>query len=328
MQALVKYFSSLIIFAVLFITCKNKQADGSQEEEEVKTRTPATVTTMQYAPIQEFIELNATSAFLQKSYVKANLTGYIKSVNIHYGSLVNAGQALFSLKTKESEALGNTINKLDPNFKFGRLNYVKAAAGGYVTELNHQAGDYVQDGEQLAVISDIKSFVFLMDMPYEYKAYITNNKQVELTLPDGERLQGVVQTLMPFVDSISQTQAVAIKVSTTRQIPPSLVAKVKIVKVSKASTSSLPKAAVLSDETQSEFWVMKMIDDSTAVKVPVKTGVETTDKVEILSPEFSPKDKILVTGNFGLPDTALVVLPSGSPASLKEEKPSSSATEK
>ncbi|MEO6455484.1 MAG: RND transporter, partial [Ginsengibacter sp.] len=92
-------------------------------------------------------------------------------------------------------------------------------------------------------------------------------------------------------------------------IPPGLVAKVKIIKISKASASSLPKAAVLSDETQSEFWVMKMIDDSTAIKVPVKTGVETTDKIEILSPEFSPKDKILLTGNFGLPDTALVVLP-------------------
>jgi multidrug efflux pump subunit AcrA (membrane-fusion protein) len=308
MQASAKYFSLLMSFVMLLIACRNKQADDPQEEE-VKTRTPVTVTTIQYAPIQEFIELNATSAFLQKSYVKANLTGYIKSVNIHFGSFANSGQTLFSLQTKESEALGNTINKLDPNFKFGRVNYVKAAASGYVTELDHQAGDYVQDGEQLAVISDVRSFVFLMDMPYEYKAYITNNKQVEVTLPDGERLKGVVQTSMPFVDSISQTQAVAIKVNTTHQIPPSLVAKVKIIKVSKASTSSLPKAAVLSDETQSEFWVMKMINDSTAVKVPVKTGVETTDKVEILSPEFSPKDKILVTGNFGLPDTALVVAP-------------------
>jgi hypothetical protein len=27
---------------------------------------------------------------------------------------------------------------------------------------------------------------------------------------------------------------------------------------------------VLADETQKDFWVMKMIDDSTAVKVPFK----------------------------------------------------------
>ncbi|MEO6220837.1 MAG: efflux RND transporter periplasmic adaptor subunit [Ginsengibacter sp.] len=287
--------------------CNNKQADPT-EEEEVTPRTPVTVTTMVYASIEDFVELNATSAYLQKSYVKANLTGYVKSVSIHFGSFVNSGQSLFSLRTKESEALGNTINKLDPKFKFGGLSYVKAHANGYVIELSHQAGDYVQDGEQLAVISDMKSFVFLMDLPYEYKAYVTNSKQVEVTLPDGERLKGVVQSSMPFVDSVSQTQAVAIRINAGHQIPPGLVAKVKIIKVSKASTASLPKRAVLSDETQSEFWVMKVINDSTAVKIPVKTGIETTDKIEILSPEFSPKDKILVTGNFGLPDTAKVAL--------------------
>jgi len=308
MQALIRsFFLLLTTLSMLLIACKNKQADNT-DDEAIEPRTPVTVTTIQYSPIQEFVELNATSAYLQKSYVKANLTGYIKSANIHFGDFVNSGQILFSLKTKESEALGNTINKLDPDFKFNGVNYVKAAANGYVIELDHQAGDYVQDGEQLAVISDMKSFVFLMNLPYEYKAYATNKKQVELTLPDGERLQGIVQTSMPFIDSVSQTQTVAIKVNASRQIPPGLVAKVKIIKVSKASTSSLPKAAILSDEAQSEFWIMKMINDSTAIKVAVKTGVETSDKVEILSPEFSPKDRVLVTGNFGLPDTALVIL--------------------
>jgi len=307
MQITPKFFLCLLISSlVLFISCNNKQLEEPQDEE-AEPRTPVTVTTIQYEPMEEYVELNATSSFLQKSYVKANLTGYVKAVNIHFGSFVNDGQALFSLQTKESQALGNTINKLDPNFKFSGINYVKASAGGYVTELDHQPGDYVQDGEQLAIISDIKSFVFVMDMPYEYKMYVTTNKQVILTLPDGERLQGIIQTSMPFIDSVSQTQAVAIKVNVPHQVPPGLVAKVKIIKVSKASTSSLPKGAVLSDETQTEFWVMKMINDSTAVKVPVKTGVETTEKVEILSPEFSPKDKILLTGNFGLPDTALVV---------------------
>jgi uncharacterized NAD(P)/FAD-binding protein YdhS len=62
----------------------------------------------------------------------------------------------------------------------------------------------------------------------------------------------------------------------------------------------------LSNETLSEFWVMKMIDDTTAVKVPVKKGIETGDRVEILSPDFSPEDKILLSGNYGLADTALV----------------------
>jgi hypothetical protein len=51
---------------------------------------------------------------------------------------------------------------------------------------------------------------------------------------------------------------------------------------------------------------MKLLDSTTAVKVPVKKGFETADRVEVLSPIFDPDDKILVTGNYGLPDTAKV----------------------
>ena len=51
---------------------------------------------------------------------------------------------------------------------------------------------------------------------------------------------------------------------------------------------------------------MKMIDSVTAVKVPVIRGMETTDRVEILRPQFTPQDKILLTGNYGLADTAKV----------------------
>jgi multidrug efflux pump subunit AcrA (membrane-fusion protein) len=275
---------------------------------------------MSYDPLEEFVELNATSTFLQKSFVKSNLTGYIKSVNVKYADHVSPGQAMFTLKTKESDAIGNTINRLDASFRFSGVNIIRASSGGYVSELDHQAGDYVQDGEQLAVISNVNSFVFVMNVPYEYKQYITNNKQAEVTLPDGTRLLGTVQTSMPFMDSTSQTQAVAIRVHSPQQIPQNLVARVKIVKESKAAASSLPKAAVLSDETQSEFWVMKLLNDSTAVKVTVKKGIETGDKIEILSPSFNPADKFVLTGNYGLPDTAKILLPGA--ANVKAEKDS------
>jgi len=113
---------------------------------------------------------------------------------------------------------------------------------------------------------------------------------------------------MPMIDSISQTQSYSIKVQAPHNIPQNLVAKVKIVKISKTVAATLPKNSVLSNETLSEYWVMKMINDTTAVKVPVKKGLETGDRVEIISPDFSPTDKILLSGNYGLPDTALVIV--------------------
>jgi biotin carboxyl carrier protein len=299
----------LLLFSFITIMAGCKQKDNANADAAItETRTPVTVTSMSYDPIREFIELNATSTFLQKSYIKSNINGYLKKVNTRLGDFVNNGQPLFILKTKEAEAIGNSVNNLNPDFKFSGVNTIPANTHGFIVELNHQAGDYVQDGEQLAVISDTKSFVFLMNVPYEDKPYVSIGKQVEITLPDGERLQGNISSAMPMMDSVSQTQSFAIRLNTTYNIPQNLIVKVKIVKMAKASAATIPKKAVLSNETLGDFWVMKMINDTTAIKVPVKTGIETGDKIEIVSPAFSPQDKILLSGNYGLPDTALVIV--------------------
>jgi hypothetical protein len=68
----------------------------------------------------------------------------------------------------------------------------------------------------------------------------------------------------------------------------------------------LPKSAVLSDETETDFWIMKMINANTAIKVPIQKGIQTEDRIEILSPVLTREDKILLTGNYGVSDTIKV----------------------
>ena len=283
-----------------------EKADDAASSDSVDARTPVTVTTVSGDALDDFIELNAVSAFLQKSYVKANANGYLQSADVYPGKYVDAGQPLFTLRTKEAQTIGNSLKILDSSLHFSGLNTIRAGQHGYITQLNHQSGDYVQDGEQLAVISDRNSFVFLLNLPYELRPFVLGKKNVELLLPDGTKLNGVIGAAMPTVDSVSQTQNVVIKINTATAIPENLIAKVRIVRSAKPSTQSLPRAALLTDETESNFWVMKLIDSATAIKVPVKKGIETKDRVEVLTPLFSKSDKILVTGNYGLPDTAKV----------------------
>jgi multidrug efflux pump subunit AcrA (membrane-fusion protein) len=301
------FLSLFFLLAGIFIACHHKTTESEEEgvaPEQVQT--PVTVTSISNEPLTEYAELNATSIFQQDNIIKSNINGYIKLVNTKVGQYVKQGQTLFVLKTKESESLGNTINKLDSSFHFSGVNRIAASQSGYITELPHQVGDYVQDGEQLAVISDSKSFGFILNLPYELRKYISLQKSVEVMLPDGTHLNGTVASFMPAIDSASQTQQVLIKVPTSSSIPENLIAKVRILKSQKTNAISLPKPAVLSDEAQTNFWVMKMIDSVTAVKVPVIKGTETGDRVEIVRPQFSPNDKILLSGNYGLPDTAKV----------------------
>jgi multidrug efflux pump subunit AcrA (membrane-fusion protein) len=301
----------LIPALVLLASCGHKEAAPAEEEVKEEVVTPVTVTTVDMVPLTEEVELNATSSFLQSNFIRSSTNGYIKSVNVRLGEMVHAGQTAFTLRTKEAEALGNTVNKLDPSFHFTGMINVKASANGYIQELNHQVGDYVQDGEQLAVLSDASTFGFVLNLPYEYRKFVTTGKALDVELPDGTRLKGTVARMVPNIDSVSQTLPVLIRVSGATAIPQNLIAKVHIVKAQKNNVQSLPRAAILADEAQQNFWVMKLIDSSTAVKVPVIRGMETANRVEIVRPQFAAGDKIVLTGNYGLADTAKIKITKG-----------------
>ena len=300
-----------IALIVLLFSCKSEKEKTSAEPAEEKTpagATPVTLTSPSTGSMTETVELNAVSSFLLKTYVKSSATGYLQTVNAEIGKYVTKGQELFVVKTKESQNLGNIITGLDSSLHFNGEIHIKSPGTGFISQLNYRVGDFVQDAEQMATITDSRSFVFILDLPYELKPYLPGNRELLLKLPDGTTLNGHIDMAMPTVDAVSQTQNYVIKVNSDKPIPENLIAKVNLVKKFRGNTISLLKGAVLSDETQTAFWIMQMIDSTTAVKVPIKKGMETADHVEILVPHLKASDKILLTGNYGLPDTAKVII--------------------
>jgi multidrug efflux pump subunit AcrA (membrane-fusion protein) len=288
--------------AVFFISCK----DNAVTETPVDRTVPVTLTTIDTSGITSYIDLNATATYLVKNTIKANATGYLNSVNVAINDFVSNGKELFSIKTREAKVLGNSINKIDPTLNFGGAIKVRSNANGIVTMVNVQQGDYVQDGDLLVTINDTNSFSLVLSLPYDLKKYLSIGQQLKITLPDATTRTATVYKFYPTVDAASQTQNVVLKIYGKQDIPENLIVKVRIYKSSNSNTVSLPKSAVLSDETQTDFWIMKMINANTAVKIPIKKGVETDERVEIISPVLSQKDKILLTGNYGVADTIKV----------------------
>lgn len=299
-------FALEIICLLLLSSCRHASESGSQGETEELT--PVTVIHPSVGNLSEDITLNASSKFLLKTSIKSDINGYLQKVLIHLGQRVSKGQELFLIRSKESEHLGNTINRLDTAFHFNGMVSLKSPSDGYVTELSYKAGDYVQDNEILASISDINSLVFLLELPFELNRYLPDNKKPELLLPDGRILKGSIESSLPAVDPVSQTLSCVIHVNSAISIPEYLVATVKFIKKSKSDATILPKASLLADEAQTGFWIMKMTDSVTAVKIPVTVGLVTSNEVEITSPMLSKSDVILLTGNYGLPDTAKVII--------------------
>jgi hypothetical protein len=110
------------------------------------------------------------------------------------------------------------------------------------------------------------------------------------------------------MDIQSQTIRYVVKPQSAGRLPGNLIASINLVKSSSENASVLPKQAVLGNEAQTDFWVMKLMNDSTAIKIDVTKGFENNEEVEIIKPEFLPTDRIVLTGNYGLPDTARVTI--------------------
>ena len=297
-------FRKLLAIAIL-IHLTGCSTSPKKAEETPQVSTPVTVTVVENTAISEMISFNAVSQYQRKNMVKSTINGYIERSFVNQGDIVHAGKPLYSIKTKEGEALSKYAAK-DSSFKFTGKFTIVAPVNGIVVEATKQTNDYVSDGEQLCVIADQSSFVFLLNVPFEQNKYANPGRSCTILLPDAILLNGTISGKLSTVDPVSQTQSYIVKPITSAVLPENLSVLVQISKSSKENTQVVNKTCVLSDETMENFWVMKLINDTTAVKVVIKTGIAAGNKIEILSPAFTPNDRLINTGNYGLADTAFV----------------------
>jgi biotin carboxyl carrier protein len=296
-----------LLTIILIISCGKKSEET--ESGKVTTRTQVTVTTVKTGTLSDSVALNAVAAYLQKSQIKATTAGFVRKILIRPGNHVKSNQILLSLVTKEAASIGTTLKKaLEPELKFTGVIPVRADLHGVVAQINHAVGDYVQEGEPLVLIYDLRSLVFVMTVPYDLKYIFPLNRTMSLVLPDHTILIGTLYNVLPSADTLTQSVNAIIKVNTPELIPENILAHAKLLRVIRKNALWVPRTAVLSDAVQENFWVMKLIDTATAVKVPVVKGLEADDRIEILHSTLKQCDTVLTSGNYGMPDTAGVTI--------------------
>jgi biotin carboxyl carrier protein len=295
-------FNLLLIFILAGCVSKSEESETSKE-----AKTPVKLTFISVQSMSESLELNAVSIFLKKNIVKSTVIGFIENVGVNPADFVEKGQLLFSLKTKEASAIDKNKTN-DSALSFQGLIKISAPKSGVINTISHQKGDYVQEGDELTNISELSSLVYLLQVPFEMREFIHKNMPCEIILPDKRIIEGKILTGIPSMDIASQTESIVVIPKTSVNQPENLIVKVRIVKTSKKQAVVLPKPAVLANEEQTEFWVMKLINDSTAIKVPIKKGIETNSAIEIIEPVLNKTDRIIFSGNYGLPDTAKVII--------------------
>ena len=297
----------LIIISLFFSSCKNASSDNqSTSEQNEHVIVPVKISKVIEGPISQSIDLNATTQFIKRNTLRSSAIGYVNKINIQLGSQIQKDQILFVLKTREAKALGNSLFPNDPSLQFSGLIPMRASLAGYITTINHQICDFVQEGDSLCTIVDQHSLVFILNVPFEWNNYIKMNESCAITLSDGKTFNGRIYSKIAIMDVASQTQKYLVKAETSEHLPENLIARVKLYKELKNNALLVPKSAVLANEEQTEFWVMKLTNDSTAIKIPIKKGIESSDQIELVTNRLKANDMVLISGNYGLSDTATV----------------------
>lgn len=307
MIILVKRYLSLFLVPGTFILLLSCHNSSRPAEEVTVIRTPVTIVPVTFKPVTSIVRLPAVATYMNKSIVRATTAGTIDKVLITAGEPVNPDQLLFTIRTREAMALADKMAE-DTSLSFKGVINITSHKEGVINSISYQKGDFVQEGDEMAVVSEQKSLVFILDVPFELNQYIEKNRNCKIILPDNRQINGIITGKLPEMDMQSQTIRYVVRPATTDRLPGNLIASVNLVKSSNSNALVLPKAAILGDETQTKFWVMKLINDSTAIKISVSKGFENNDEVEITEPVFETSDRILLTGNYGLPDTARVTI--------------------
>lgn len=302
LKSIIKYFT--IITLIFIISCSSESKDSPTVSE---SGTSVKITNPVRANLIEYITLNANTIFLNKQIVRSTFQGFIEKIYKNIGDAVKIGDPIFLIRTKESSA-NDSIDISVGNKIFKGTITINVQANGILTSLNYNTGDYISDGEQLAIISNPSSLRINLNVPYQYVSKINHSSICTVLLPNGKTVKAKIQKIIPSVDPASQTQTFILSLEARESLPENLNVNVQIPLSFVKDALTLPKSAVMSNETLEKFWVMKLIDDSTAVMVDIQKGIENDSLIQIVKPQFNHDDRIIFDGAYGLPDTSIVVV--------------------
>jgi multidrug efflux pump subunit AcrA (membrane-fusion protein) len=295
----------LITTVSLFIfSCGN---DQTASDTPTITGTPVQITHPKIMDFTSYIDLNANTMFLRKEMVRATFQGFIDKIDKNIGDEIHRGDLLVTLKTKESAADDSIRLKLGSELFSGSVK-IFAHSDGVLTTLDYHSGDFVSEGEEIAVISNPSSLRITLNVPYAFVAKISPKSSCLVILPDGQTVPAKISKIIPSVDPASQTQTFLLMPEQRVDLPENLNVTARLPLQTIKNAVILPRSAVLSNETQDQFWLMKLVSDSIAERVNVQTGLENDSLIQIIAPVLAPSNRIISDGGFGLPDSANVMV--------------------
>lgn len=289
-----------LLLLVIFNSCKEQEQESQASTLKVKVK----LSKIEYGYLPDYIELSGKTICLNKSSLIAPISGYVTKVNAQQGNIVKKGQVLFEMKTSEAYLMQNSDSLQKINY--GTIK-VYAPVSGRIMNLSIMNKNVFTDkGSVMCILMSSSDLKLQVNVPFEYNKWAKLGNECKIILPDNTEISGRFSKYLPQINEASQTVKILANIKTKQFLPENMIVKVLLDRSTKHKTQILNKKCLQTNALMQKVWLMKLINDTVAVQVPIIVGNQNHEKVEILSPEFKSIDRFISEGAYGLEDTVLI----------------------
>lgn len=324
-----------------------KDEKGDDEDEKKEEAVPIEVVALARGPIESVLRFSSNLEAEREVQVIAEASRLVTALLVEEGDRVRRGQVLIRLQSDEQksavakaqsqldkaareyerqqrlyeqeliseEAFNNATYELDQlkisladaERELGYTN-VRAPIAGTITQRLVNLGDHINMGEPLFDIVDFDSLVARVYVPEKNLPALREGLSARIASEalGNDAHQGSIKRIAPVVDPRSGTVKVTVAVGNQQGLRPGMYVDVDLVTATRQDALLVPKRALVYDNDQ--IFVFRLGDERRVERVLVEPSL--TDKFNVEpAAGLDPGDQVVVAGQAGLKDGALVRLP-------------------
>ena len=257
-------------------------------------------------------EQRSALAKVQSQYEKAHRE-YLRQEELHEKQLIS--DEVFSNATYEVEQLRIALEDAQRELSYTE---VRAPIAGTITTRHVNIGDNLTVGQHLFDLVDFNSIVARIYVPEKELPRLAVGQTAWVEVQGGsDRKHGTVERISPIVDPQTGTVKVTIAFDGSQRLRPGMYVDVDLITEVHRDALLIPTRALVYDQDQ--VFVFRLGDERRVKRLLVDLVLEDEEYV-MPSQGFEVGDEIVVAGQAGLKDDALVRLPGDPDAEEEEEK--------
>jgi len=326
---------------------EDKDGDKDGEDEKKEEAVPVEVAALERGAIESVLRFSTNLEAESQVQVFSQAKRLVTELLVEEGDSVRRGQVLLRLQNQEQHsALDKVTTQLakaereherkerlreqdliseqeynDATYELDRLEIeledaerelgyteVLAPISGRLTQRLVNLGDQVQIGQHLFDVIDFDSIVARIFVPERHLAELRPGLVARMTsqATGGREYEGRLQRIAPIVDPRTGTVKVTIEVGGQPGLRPGMYVDVDLVTATNGEAVLVPKRAVVYDQDQ--MFVFRLNDERRVERIFIEPRLADKNFIEPAE-GLEPGDRVVIAGQAGLKDGALVKLP-------------------